>query len=175
MQQTYKGFWLNPWILHYTFFIVCYLQTLRVLCVSPNINVKTLYSLSRERWIACFCSSIHCSLLVFVSTNYWSYCSKATLPEWFWQWTQKGLLMFGSIASETELSKPFWCICWWVIYRTTTSVDLVICWLHCESKVCLAQEHKTMSQAALEPGPLAPESSVLTTRPPPLPSRYMTR
>ena len=111
---------------------MCYLQTLRVLCVSPNINVKTLYSLSRERWIACFCSSIHCSLLVFVSTNYWSYCSKATLPEWFWQWTQKGLLMFGSIASETELSKPFWCICWWVIYRTTTSVDLVICWLHCE-------------------------------------------
>ena len=46
--------------------------------------------------------------------------------------------MFGSIASETALSKPFWCICWWVIYRTTTSVDLVICWLHCEQMERLA-------------------------------------
>ena len=117
MQLAYDGFWLNPWILHFS---VCYLHTLRVFCVSPNFNVKTLYSLSRERCI------------VFVSANYWSYCSNATLSKWFWQWTQKSLLIFGSIASETELSKPFWCICWWVIYRTTTSVDSVICWLHCK-------------------------------------------
>ena len=32
--------------------ITLYLHTLRVFCPSPNINVKTLYSLSRERWIA---------------------------------------------------------------------------------------------------------------------------
>ena len=32
--------------------ITLYLHTLRVFCLSPNINVKTLYSLSRERWIA---------------------------------------------------------------------------------------------------------------------------
>ena len=31
---------------------------------------------------------------------------------------------------------------------------------------CLAQEHNTLSPAGLEPGPLAPESSALTTRPP---------
>ena len=34
---------------------------------------------------------------------------------------------------------------------------------------CLTQEHNTMSPAKLEPGPLAPESSALTMRPPRLP------
>ena len=33
---------------------------------------------------------------------------------------------------------------------------------------CLAQEHNTMTRPGLEPGPLDPESSALTTRPPPL-------
>ena len=33
----------------------------------------------------------------------------------------------------------------------------------------LAQEHNTMTWPGLEPGPLDPESSVLTTRPPRLP------
>ena len=33
---------------------------------------------------------------------------------------------------------------------------------------CLAQEHNTMTQPGLEPGPLDPESSLLTTRPLPL-------
>ena len=32
---------------------------------------------------------------------------------------------------------------------------------------CLAQEHNTMSQPGLEPGPLDLESSALTMRPPP--------
>ena len=36
---------------------------------------------------------------------------------------------------------------------------------------CLAQEHNTMTRPGLEPGPLDPESSALTTRPPRLP-RY---
>ena len=31
---------------------------------------------------------------------------------------------------------------------------------------CLAQEHNTVSQPVLEPGPLVPESSTLTMRPP---------
>ena len=31
---------------------------------------------------------------------------------------------------------------------------------------CLAQEHNTMTLPALEPGPLDPKSSALTTRPP---------
>ena len=31
---------------------------------------------------------------------------------------------------------------------------------------CLAQEHNTMTRLVLEPGPLDPESSALTTRPP---------
>ena len=31
---------------------------------------------------------------------------------------------------------------------------------------CLAQEHNTMSRRGLEPGPLDPDASVLTTRPP---------
>ena len=31
---------------------------------------------------------------------------------------------------------------------------------------CLAQEHNTMTRPGLEPGPLDPESSTLTTRPP---------
>ena len=31
---------------------------------------------------------------------------------------------------------------------------------------CLAQEHNTMARPGLEPGPLDPESSALTTRPP---------
>ena len=31
---------------------------------------------------------------------------------------------------------------------------------------CLAQEHNTMTQPGLEPGPFNPESSMLTTRPP---------
>ena len=31
---------------------------------------------------------------------------------------------------------------------------------------CLAKEHNTMTQPGLEPRPLDPESSVLTTRPP---------
>ena len=35
---------------------------------------------------------------------------------------------------------------------------------------CLAQEHKTMTRPGLEPGPLDPESSALTTRPLRLPS-----
>ena len=30
---------------------------------------------------------------------------------------------------------------------------------------CLAQEHNAMTQPGLEPGPLDPESSTLTTRP----------
>ena len=30
---------------------------------------------------------------------------------------------------------------------------------------CLAQEHNTMTRLGLEPGPLDPESSALTTRP----------
>ena len=34
---------------------------------------------------------------------------------------------------------------------------------------CLAQEHNTMTRPGLEPGPLNPESSALTTRPPRLP------
>ena len=34
---------------------------------------------------------------------------------------------------------------------------------------CLAQEHNTMTRPGLEPGPLDPESSALTTRPPRLP------
>ena len=34
---------------------------------------------------------------------------------------------------------------------------------------CLAQEHNTMNLPGLEPGPLNPESSALTTRPPRLP------
>ena len=34
---------------------------------------------------------------------------------------------------------------------------------------CLAQEHNTMARTGLEPGPLHPESSALTTRPPRLP------
>ena len=33
----------------------------------------------------------------------------------------------------------------------------------------LAKEHNTMTQPGLEPGPLDPESSALTTRPPRLP------
>ena len=36
---------------------------------------------------------------------------------------------------------------------------------------CLAQEHNTMTRPGLEPGPLDPESSALTTRPPRLPLR----
>ena len=36
---------------------------------------------------------------------------------------------------------------------------------------CLSQEHNTMTRPGLEPGPLAPESSTLTTRPPRLPPR----
>ena len=39
---------------------------------------------------------------------------------------------------------------------------------------CLAQEHNTMTRPGLEPGPLDPESSVLTTRPPHLPRIYNT-
>ena len=35
---------------------------------------------------------------------------------------------------------------------------------------CLAQEHNTMTRPWLEPGPLDPESSTLTTRPPCLPT-----
>ena len=34
---------------------------------------------------------------------------------------------------------------------------------------CLTQEHNTMTQPGLEPGPLDPESSALTTRPQHLP------
>ena len=34
---------------------------------------------------------------------------------------------------------------------------------------CLAQEHNTMTLPGLEPGPLDPESSALTSRPPRLP------
>ena len=34
---------------------------------------------------------------------------------------------------------------------------------------CLAQEHNKMTRPGLEPGPLDPESSALTTRPPRLP------
>ena len=34
---------------------------------------------------------------------------------------------------------------------------------------CLAQEHNTMTRAGLEPGPIDPESSALTMRPPRLP------
>ena len=34
---------------------------------------------------------------------------------------------------------------------------------------CLAEEHNTMTRPGLEPGPLDPESSALTTRPPRLP------
>ena len=34
---------------------------------------------------------------------------------------------------------------------------------------CLAQEHNTMTWPGLDPGPLDPESSSLTTRPPHLP------
>ena len=34
---------------------------------------------------------------------------------------------------------------------------------------CLAQEHNTMTWPGLEPGPLDPESSAVTTRPPRLP------
>ena len=34
---------------------------------------------------------------------------------------------------------------------------------------CLAQEHNTMTRPRLEPGPLDPESSALTTMPPRLP------
>ena len=37
---------------------------------------------------------------------------------------------------------------------------------------CLAQEHNTMPWPGLEPGPLDPESSALTTRPPRLPPLY---
>ena len=36
---------------------------------------------------------------------------------------------------------------------------------------CLAQEHNTMTRRGLEPGPLDPECSTLTTRPPHLPMR----
>ena len=38
---------------------------------------------------------------------------------------------------------------------------------------CLAQEHNTMSRPWLEPGPLAPESSALTMRPPCLPKHFL--
>ena len=34
---------------------------------------------------------------------------------------------------------------------------------------CLAQEHNTMTRPGLEPGPLDPESSALTAKPPRLP------
>ena len=34
---------------------------------------------------------------------------------------------------------------------------------------CLAQEHNTITWPRLEPGPLDPESSALTTKPPRLP------
>ena len=34
---------------------------------------------------------------------------------------------------------------------------------------CLAKEHNTMTRLGFEPGPLDPESSALTTRPPCLP------
>ena len=45
----------------------------------------------------------------------------------------KSLLMFSSIASDTELS-----IIWrWVLYKTKTSVDLVNTWLHPEQMECL--------------------------------------
>ena len=37
---------------------------------------------------------------------------------------------------------------------------------------CFAQEHNTMSLAGLEPGPLSPESSALTMRPPRFPPLY---
>ena len=36
---------------------------------------------------------------------------------------------------------------------------------------CLAQGHNTMTRPGLEPGPLDPESSALTTRPPRLPRK----
>ena len=34
---------------------------------------------------------------------------------------------------------------------------------------CLSQEHNTMTRPGLEPGPLDPESSALTTTPPRIP------
>ena len=42
---------------------------------------------------------------------------------------------------------------------------------HCESKVS-SQEHNTMTRPGLEPGPLDPESSTLTTRPLRLPKMF---
>ena len=38
---------------------------------------------------------------------------------------------------------------------------------------CLAQEHNTVPQPGLEPGPFDPESSGLTIRPPRLPYMHM--
>ena len=38
---------------------------------------------------------------------------------------------------------------------------------------CFAQEHNTMTRPGLEPVPLDPESSALTTRPPRLPRRVV--
>ena len=39
---------------------------------------------------------------------------------------------------------------------------------------CLAQEHNTVPQPGLEPGPFNPESSALTIRPPRLPQLLIT-
>ena len=56
-------------------------------------------------------------------------------------------------------------------------VSLTVCWQPFILRVergtvrvkCLAQEHNTMTQPGLEPRPVDPESSELTTRPPHLP------
>ena len=58
--------------------ITLYLHTLRVFCLSPNFNVKTLYSLSRERWIA-FVVVIHCLWLrIYSKTRKWRFDYRAT-------------------------------------------------------------------------------------------------
>ena len=59
---------------------------------------------------------------------------------------------------------------------TFCQVSLTVCWypfIQLGGERHLAQEHSTMTQPALEPGYLDPESSMLTTRPPHLCVRGM--
>ena len=122
---------------HYLRFTGC--SSIVWINVYGHINFRFIFFLFNQEKINTTTQSDDISIITNVGKE--TKChSKATLPEWFSRWTQKSLLMFRSIASETELSKPFWCICWWVIYRTTTSVDLVIFWLHCEQMEWLVFE-----------------------------------
>ena len=80
--------------------------------------------------------------------------SVAILPSAFYHWRVSDLRASISTGFPDSLVVPIYS---WV-ERGTVRVK------------CLA--HNTMTQPGLEPGPLDPESSVLTTRPPRVPSAY---